>query len=119
MGKQVKVVVSTPTNYRPGMGDQPGRVPSTAFSSGAPTNAPSQTVALTAKGPAVEGKDSHPTPPAHVPPPPSAATTGPKIANPSVDYDTQQGSRITSGDPDANVDYLGEQSQQLQDKGGA
>lgn len=61
------------------------------------------------------------------PKPVSAGTTGPKIAAPSVDYNTQQGSRIppavvaphdSASGANANQALLNQQSQQVQDKGG-
>ena len=116
MGKQVKVVVKTPTNYRPPTVTGPQVPTGTPLGGGAPTTAPKQTIAQTAKGAVPEA--THPAPGAMAPKPPSNATTGPKIAKPSVDYNTQQGSRIPKGSGGA-VDYSGEQAQQLQDKGGA
>jgi hypothetical protein len=59
-----------------------------------PKTAPTQTVVTTGKGPTPKGKAGQPAQPALAAPPASAATTGPKIAEPSVDYNTQQGNRI-------------------------
>ena len=116
---QVKKIAQPSTNYRPaGMGDEP-RVPGTPAGN-APTKAPSQTIAVTGQGPAPKGQDNHPDQPARVPPPASAATTGPKGSQ-SVDYHSQQGNRIPAdinrpGDTSA---LYSQQAQQLQDKAGA
>jgi len=116
---QVKVIAQPSTSYRPGMADTPGRPPDTPAGK-APTKAPSQTEAVTGLGPRTQGADNQPDTPARVPPPASAATTGPKGSQ-SVDYNTQQGNRIPAdirrpGDTSA---LYSQQAQQLQDKAGA
>jgi hypothetical protein len=57
-----------------------------------PKSAPSMQAIQTGKG-QVANVDGSATPPGMTPPPPSAGTTGPKIATPSVDYNTQQNNR--------------------------
>lgn len=114
MGKQVKVVVSTPTNYRPATVTSPQTPTGTPLGSGAPSRAPSQTTVETGEGPTPEAK--HPPQGARKPHPRSAPTTGPKIKEQSVDYDARQGSRIKKK-PGGGVDYTAEQGQMLQDKG--
>jgi hypothetical protein len=81
--------------------------------------APAQTIAVTGLGPTQKGKDSHPTPPRRVPPPPSGATTGPKGSQ-SVNYNSQQGDApAVTHLGSSGRDYADVQQQQLQDKGGA
>ncbi len=74
----------------------------------APTTAPTQTVKETGKGPTVKGQAGHPTQPPLAPKPRMAATTGPKIGTPSVNYrQPRPGGTISTS----------MQQQQLQDKG--
>ena len=82
----------------------------------APKTAPTQTVAVTGKGPAAKAKAGHPAQPAVGPRPRMAATTGPKGSQ-SVDYDHNQASRVSGKPVPGTIDYVGVQSQQLQDKG--
>jgi hypothetical protein len=65
-----------------------------------PKSAPSVQAIMTGKGqePNVDGSG---TQPGMTPPPPSAGTTGPKIASPSVDYNTQQNNRTPAKVVDA------------------
>jgi hypothetical protein len=65
-----------------------------------PKSAPSIQAIMTGKG-QVPNVDGSGTQPGMVPPPPSAGTTGPKIASPSVDYNTQQNSHTVAQVVDA------------------
>jgi hypothetical protein len=121
MGKQVKVIASPSTNYRPAMDNTGTGITGTPLGSGAPTKAPSQTIIKTGKGEIskdIEGQQGMES--ALVPPPASHGSTGPIENGPSsVDYDSQQGTRIPA---DIGVAQhriiIGEQDQQLQDKAG-
>ena len=86
-------------------------VPGTPKSSGAPKRAPSQTIIVTGKGPNEKALDGHPAQPALAPQPASAATTGPKGSQ-SVDYNKNQGSRVTAAKGGPGLDVGSEQQQQ-------
>lgn len=92
----------------------------------APTAAPTQPHPVTGKGTVAPTQATFQPPGGLAPKPPSAGTTGPTIAKPSVDYHSQQGSRVPAdisrphdnANTYANTSLLDQQSQQAQGKGG-
>lgn len=122
--KQVVVINKTVTQYgRPAAINNTGTgVPGTPKSAGAPTKAPSQTMIVTGGREGVISKDIEGTQDGitHTPAPAGHGSTGPIENGPSVDYDSQQGSRIPADIATAQHRIIvGEQDQQLQDKAGA
>jgi hypothetical protein len=116
----VKVIKATTKNIQPPTntgGTSAYGVPETPLSAGAPSQAPSQTLIPTGHGPTQKGLEGHEGPPGQVPPPASHASTNVVEGGPSVDYNTQQGSRIPAGIKVAQHKIIaGEQDQQMQDE---
>jgi hypothetical protein len=102
--------VASPTDYPSGGSDK-----------AAPTKAPTQTTPSTGKGAVAKTQATFQHPPAAglASKPPSAATTGPKIGTPSVDYNKNQGNRAKLSLGGGQQFISGSQDQQIQDKGGS
>ncbi len=87
-------------------------VTGTPKASGAPSNAPSQTIPVTAKGAMPKGVDGHPAQGPMAAQPPSNGSTNMVEGGPSVNYDANQetAAAVTVRHPNAVIP-LGEQDQ--------